>query len=161
MTVQPNAFSEAVLSPCDGSPAYMTGFENSFATEAVLNALPLARNSPQKAPLGLYAEQISGTAFTQPRHVNRRTPSGTGTEQQGNQLGIGEPLRPAFQQLLTRALSYRPGTDAALLARLVFDSAALEPEVGRDRRPLCFRHGHDGARVVIHLQGHCLSRAIS
>ena len=27
----------------------------------------------QRAPLGLYAEQISGTAFTAPRHVNRRT----------------------------------------------------------------------------------------
>lgn len=73
MTVHSNAFSEAVLSPRDGSPAYMTGFENSFATEAVPNALPLARNSPQKAPLGLYAEQLSGSAFTAPRHSNKRT----------------------------------------------------------------------------------------
>jgi hypothetical protein len=31
------------------------------------------RNSPQQAPLGLYAEQISGTAFTAPRSHNRRT----------------------------------------------------------------------------------------
>lgn len=67
------AASEAVLSPRDGSIAYMTGFENSFATEAVAGALPLMRNSPQKAPLGLYAEQLSGSAFTAPRHTNKRT----------------------------------------------------------------------------------------
>ena len=52
---------------------YQTGFENEFATEAVEGALPVGRNSPQKAPLGLYAEQFSGTAFTAPRGVNRRT----------------------------------------------------------------------------------------
>lgn len=65
--------SEAVLSPRDGSIAYMTGFENSFATEAEARALPLARNSPQRAPLGLYAEQLSGSAFTAPRNRNKRT----------------------------------------------------------------------------------------
>lgn len=52
---------------------YQTGFGNDFATEAVPGALPVGRNSPQKAPLGLYAEQFSGTAFTAPRAVNRRT----------------------------------------------------------------------------------------
>jgi homogentisate 1,2-dioxygenase len=52
---------------------YSGGFGNEFATEAVEGALPDGRNSPQRAPLGLYAEQISGTAFTQPRAVNRRT----------------------------------------------------------------------------------------
>ncbi len=52
---------------------YLSGFGNEFATEAVAGALPEGRNSPQQAPLGLYAEQISGTAFTQPRAVNRRT----------------------------------------------------------------------------------------
>lgn len=64
---------EAVLSPGDGKLAYMTGFENSFATEACAGALPLMRNSPQKAPQGLYAEQLSGSAFTAPRHSNKRT----------------------------------------------------------------------------------------
>jgi homogentisate 1,2-dioxygenase len=53
--------------------SYQSGFGNEFATEAVPGALPEGRNSPQRAPLGLYAEQISGTAFTQPRAVNRRT----------------------------------------------------------------------------------------
>ncbi len=52
---------------------YQTGFGNDFATEAVKGALPVGRNSPQKAPLGLYAEQLSGTAFTTPRANNRRS----------------------------------------------------------------------------------------
>lgn len=52
---------------------YQTGFGNEFATEAVAGALPVGRNSPQRAPLGLYAEQFSGTAFTAPRDHNKRT----------------------------------------------------------------------------------------
>jgi homogentisate 1,2-dioxygenase len=52
---------------------YQTGFGNEFATEAVKDALPVGRNSPQRAPLGLYAEQFSGTAFTAPRANNKRT----------------------------------------------------------------------------------------
>jgi homogentisate 1,2-dioxygenase len=52
---------------------YSSGFGNEFATEAVAGSLPAGRNSPQQAPLGLYAEQLSGTAFTQPRGVNRRS----------------------------------------------------------------------------------------
>lgn len=52
---------------------YMSGFANEFATEALPGALPVGRNSPQRAPYGLYAEQISGTAFTAPRHANRRS----------------------------------------------------------------------------------------
>ena len=52
---------------------YMTGFGNHFATEAVAGALPVGRNSPQKPAFGLYAEQLSGTAFTAPRHENRRS----------------------------------------------------------------------------------------
>jgi homogentisate 1,2-dioxygenase len=31
------------------------------------------RNSPQKCPFGLYAEQFSGTSFTTPRCKNQRT----------------------------------------------------------------------------------------
>jgi homogentisate 1,2-dioxygenase len=52
---------------------YMTGFGGHFESEAVPGALPLGRNSPQKVPYGLYAEQISGTAFTAPRAENRRS----------------------------------------------------------------------------------------
>jgi homogentisate 1,2-dioxygenase len=52
---------------------YMPGFGNHFAAEAVPGALPEGRNSPQKPPFGLYAEQLSGTAFTMARHENRRS----------------------------------------------------------------------------------------
>ena len=52
---------------------YQSGFGNEHATEAVSGALPQGRNSPQRAPLDLYPELISGTAFTAPRHGNRRT----------------------------------------------------------------------------------------
>jgi len=52
---------------------YQSGFGNEFATEALPGVLPEGRNSPQKVPYGLYAEQISGTAFTAPRHANRRS----------------------------------------------------------------------------------------
>ena len=35
--------------------------------------MPVGRNSPQRVPYGLYAEQFSGTAFTAPRGDNRRS----------------------------------------------------------------------------------------
>ncbi|WP_432036215.1 homogentisate 1,2-dioxygenase [Streptomyces cucumeris] len=53
--------------------AYSSGFGNEHSSEAVPGALPIGRNSPQRAPLGLYAEQLSGTAFTEPRAHNRRS----------------------------------------------------------------------------------------
>ncbi|AER57777.1 homogentisate 1,2-dioxygenase [Pseudoxanthomonas spadix BD-a59] len=55
------------------SNQYMTGFGNHFASEAIAGALPVGRNSPQQVALGLYAEQLSGTAFTAPRADNRRS----------------------------------------------------------------------------------------
>src|SRR5215468_5329256 len=55
------------------SSGYLTGFGNEFATEAVAGALPVGQNSPQRPPLGLYAEGLSGTPFTAPRHANRRS----------------------------------------------------------------------------------------
>jgi homogentisate 1,2-dioxygenase len=53
--------------------AYMSGFGNEFATESLPGALPVGRNSPQRCPYGLYAEQLSGTAFTAQRADNRRS----------------------------------------------------------------------------------------
>ena len=53
--------------------AYLAGFGNHFATEALPGALPQGQNSPQRCAYGLYAEQLSGTAFTAPRAANRRT----------------------------------------------------------------------------------------
>src|SRR5476649_670876 len=57
----------------EGTLRYMSGFGADMATEALPGALPHGQNSPQKVPYGLYAEQLSGTAFTAPRHVNRRS----------------------------------------------------------------------------------------
>ena len=54
-------------------PAMMPGFANHFVTEAVADAVPIGRNSPQSTPFGLYSEQLSGTAFTAPRADNRRS----------------------------------------------------------------------------------------
>jgi homogentisate 1,2-dioxygenase len=51
----------------------MSGFGNSFETEALAGALPVGRNSPQKVNYGLYAEQLSGSAFTAPRTSNERS----------------------------------------------------------------------------------------
>jgi homogentisate 1,2-dioxygenase len=53
--------------------SYMTGLGGHFQSEAVEGALPKGRNSPQRPAYGLYAEQLSGTAFTMPRHENRRS----------------------------------------------------------------------------------------
>ncbi len=54
-------------------PAYLPGFGNHFSSETVAGALPVGRNSPQRPPFGLYAEQLSGAAFTAPRNENRRS----------------------------------------------------------------------------------------
>uniref|UniRef100_T1PEH7 Homogentisate 1,2-dioxygenase n=1 Tax=Musca domestica TaxID=7370 RepID=T1PEH7_MUSDO len=54
---------------------YMCGFGSHFSSEdpRCPNALPEGQNTPQKCPYGLYAEQLSGTAFTAPRKENART----------------------------------------------------------------------------------------
>src|ERR1700734_4303550 len=72
MSVTRNEREEAAP-VADDDFQYESGFGNEFVTEAVKDAMPVGRNSPQQAPLGLYAEQLSGTAFTQPRAVNQRT----------------------------------------------------------------------------------------
>jgi homogentisate 1,2-dioxygenase len=51
----------------------MSGFGNGFETEALLGALPIGRNSPQKCAYGLYTEQLSGSPFTAPRTTNERS----------------------------------------------------------------------------------------
>eukprot|EP00050_Salpingoeca_kvevrii_P005869 m.286100 g.286100 ORF g.286100 m.286100 type:complete len:446 (+) comp11515_c0_seq1:35-1372(+) len=56
-----------------GDLTYMSGYGNEFASEALEGALPVGQNTPQKCPYGLYAEQLSGTAFTKPRAGNQRS----------------------------------------------------------------------------------------
>ena len=78
--------------------AHQSGFGNEFATEAHAGALPVGQNSPQKHPLGLYTEQVSGSPFTAPRGQNRRTwmyrirPS-----------VVHEPYQPFTKQTLLRS----------------------------------------------------------
>jgi len=59
--------------PRSESLRYQCGFGNQFSSEAMPGGLPRGQNSPQRHPLGLYAEQFSGTAFTVPRAEARRT----------------------------------------------------------------------------------------
>ena len=68
--VRPRAAAASVVEAGFG---YISGFGNHHVTEAVPGALPQGQNSPQRTPFGLYAEQLSGTAFTAPRHENRRS----------------------------------------------------------------------------------------
>jgi homogentisate 1,2-dioxygenase len=72
MNVQTRSVSSA---PRDSAliPGYMSGFGNSFETEALPGALPIGRNSPQKVNYGLYAEQLSGSPFTAPQATNQRS----------------------------------------------------------------------------------------
>jgi homogentisate 1,2-dioxygenase len=57
----------------ESSLSYLSGFGNNFESEAIPGALPQGQNSPQVCPFGLYAEQLSGTAFTAPRASNFKT----------------------------------------------------------------------------------------
>ncbi len=64
---------QIVRSSAQLTPGYMSGFGNSFETEALPGALPMGRNSPQRCAYGLYAEQLSGSPFTAPRGSNERS----------------------------------------------------------------------------------------
>ena len=59
--------------PSASEAGYLSGFGNTFETEALPGALPVGRNSPQRCAYGLYAEQISGSPFTAPRAQNERS----------------------------------------------------------------------------------------
>lgn len=52
---------------------YQSGFNNEFASEAVPGTLPQGQNSPRKVRFGLYAEQMTASAFVAPRHLNKRS----------------------------------------------------------------------------------------
>lgn len=98
------------MEAADPDYGYIPGFGNTHSSEAEPGALPIGRNSPQQAPLGLYAEQLSGTAFTASRAGNKRSwlyrilPSvkhGTGFEEVGSGLIRTAPCQesnlPAMQ----------------------------------------------------------------
>ncbi len=68
-----NGMASGAKTTVEAQLRYMSGFGNSFETEALANALPVGRNSPQKCNYGLYAEQLSGSAFTAPQGKNERS----------------------------------------------------------------------------------------
>jgi homogentisate 1,2-dioxygenase len=74
MTIhQPTNAAGETAGQTERHAAYQPGFGNHVSTEAIPGALPIGRNSPQRPAFGLYTEQLSGTAFTAPRHENRRS----------------------------------------------------------------------------------------
>jgi homogentisate 1,2-dioxygenase len=77
---------------------YQSGFGNEFATEAEPGALPIGQNSPQKSALGLYTEQVSGSAFTAPRGMNRRI-----WTYRIRPSVVHEPYQPFAKQTLLRS----------------------------------------------------------
>ena len=86
---------------------YHHGFGNHFESESYPGALPQGRNNPRIVPLGLYTEQLSGTAFTAPRNENRRTwlyraqPSVSGTSNSFyacGSAGSGDTESPSLPQ---------------------------------------------------------------
>jgi homogentisate 1,2-dioxygenase len=98
------------------TPDYQSGFGNEHASEARAGALPVGQNSPQRPPLGLYAEQLSGTAFTAPRGSARRS--------------WLYRLRPsaehaAFRRIDARLLESGPFTEPPTPNRLRWDAPAM------------------------------------
>ncbi|CAI5482456.1 unnamed protein product [Closterium sp. Yama58-4] len=67
------AAADASLAARFAAARYMSGFGNQFESEALPGALPAGRNNPRVCPYGLYAEQLTGTAFTAPRKENQRS----------------------------------------------------------------------------------------
>jgi len=93
---------------------YHHGFGNHFESEAHPNALPIGRNNPRLVPHGLYAEQLSGTAFTAPREENRRTwlyrtrPSANGTSHRFYPCGSSGSGSDAADSYMSGVLSSLP-----------------------------------------------------
>ncbi len=110
MRVQPDDHGET---PLASKPAMMAGFGNHFSTEAVPGALPIGRNSPQRPAFGLYAEQLSGTAFTMARGENRRS--------------WLYRLRPSAMHLPFRLVDDPVAATVATPNRLRWDPPALPP----------------------------------
>lgn len=71
VTAPPKSNDQTSIST--SGPNYLTGFGNHFESEAIPEALPRGQNSPQRCPYGLYAEQLNGSSFLAPRHMNQRS----------------------------------------------------------------------------------------
>merc|ERR1712168_1607076 len=73
----PQEGGEGIMSKTEGMEdyKYLSGFGNEFSSEdpRCPGSLPEGQNNPQVCPYGLYAEQLSGSAFTCPRPANKRS----------------------------------------------------------------------------------------
>jgi homogentisate 1,2-dioxygenase len=87
----------------EANKGYMSGFGNGFETEALPGALPVGRNSPQKCPYGLYAEQLSGSPFTAPRATSTLTRMDPGV------LKLADPLLARANGSCRRSLGGKRG----------------------------------------------------
>ncbi len=118
-----------------GTCRYQSGFGNEFASEAVAGALPVGRNSPQRPPHGLYAEQFSTTAFTVPRNEARRTwlyrirPSAAqGPFRRIDNVAVQGPLAPPTPNRLRWSPMPFPTTPTDFLGGLVTVAANDVPD---------------------------------
>jgi homogentisate 1,2-dioxygenase len=73
MNIQTSSSKFSKTAETDIAPQYMSGFRNTFESEALPDVLPVGQNSPQKVNYGLYAEQLSGSPFTAPQATNQRS----------------------------------------------------------------------------------------
>ncbi len=117
---------------------YMSGFGNGFETEALPGALPLGRNSPQRCPYGLYAEQVSGSPFTAPRDHQRAE---LAVPHPPDRAALGALHQGGCPAVAHRALRGVRDADRA---------ATLEPDPAAGREPVLHRgHAHH------HHRGRC------
>ncbi|OGV30805.1 MAG: homogentisate 1,2-dioxygenase [Legionellales bacterium RIFCSPHIGHO2_12_FULL_35_11] len=97
---------------------YLSGFGNYHQTEAIPGALPLHQNSPQICKHDLFPEQISGSAFTRPRHTNfhswvyRKSPSVKHFNYEPMQKSINESFAKLQSPNAKRWSAFEKPTDA-------------------------------------------------
>lgn len=109
---------------------YQSGFGNEHASEAVPGSLPLGRNSPQKVAHGLYAELLSGTAFTAPRAENLRT--WMYRRQPSVVVGAYQPLAQPWLKTGAREGAAAVPPDPLRWAPLALPAAADEADAAQD-----------------------------
>jgi homogentisate 1,2-dioxygenase len=141
---------------------YLTGFGNAFATEALVGALP-DRNSPQRPPFGLYAEQFSSTPFATPRSHSRRTwmyrirPSAAHGRFHPIAGGdFGGPLAPSDPNRLRWDPFPIPAGPLDFLAGLVTIGATGNPEAASGASIHIYRANRSMQRVFFDADGELL-----
>lgn len=129
------------------SLTYLPGFGNEHSTEALVGALPIGQNSPQRPAYGLYAELLSVTGFVELRQNTRRAwlyrirPSA---------------VRPPYARIDNGTLLTPPFTDVPIEPNLLYWSPRPAPAAGTDFISGLWTFGGNGGPnqrngVAIHL----------